>query len=115
MEFEDYLKILASKDGSDLYLSTGAPPCAKFEGVLKPLEKVTMAPGRIKDIAYELKTLRGKTLLIFNCNILLSQNSNELERVFESRNYSLYVSYYEEGVDCEISLDGKISNRNEDF
>ncbi len=36
------------------------------------------------------------TLLIFNCNILLSQNSNELERVFESRNYSLYVSYYEE-------------------
>ena len=54
MEFEDYLKILASKDGSDLYLSTGAPPCAKFEGVLKPLEKITMKPGRIKDIAYEL-------------------------------------------------------------
>lgn len=26
MEFEDYLKILSSKDGSDLYLSTGAPP-----------------------------------------------------------------------------------------
>jgi twitching motility protein PilU len=54
MEFEDYLKILASKDGSDLYLSTGAPPCAKFEGVLKPLEKVTMQPGQIKDIAYNL-------------------------------------------------------------
>ncbi len=54
MEFEDYLKILASKDGSDLYLSTGAPPCAKFEGLLKPLEKNTMVPGRIKDIAYEL-------------------------------------------------------------
>lgn len=54
MEFEDYLKILASKDGSDLYLSTGAPPCAKFEGVLKPLEKVTMQPGQIKDIAYRL-------------------------------------------------------------
>ncbi len=54
MEFEDYLKILASKDGSDLYLSTGAPPCAKFEGVLKPLEKTTMPPGRIQEIAYEL-------------------------------------------------------------
>ncbi|WP_101758787.1 PilT/PilU family type 4a pilus ATPase [Oceanicoccus sp. KOV_DT_Chl] len=54
MEFEDYLKILASKEGSDLYLSTGAPPCAKFEGVLKPLDKVGMLPGQIKIIADQL-------------------------------------------------------------
>jgi len=52
MEFEDYLKILSSNDGSDLYLSTGAPPCAKFQGVLKPLEKTALAPGAIKEIAY---------------------------------------------------------------
>ncbi|MEE8058307.1 MAG: PilT/PilU family type 4a pilus ATPase [Pseudomonadales bacterium] len=58
MEFEDYLKILASKDGSDLYLSTGAPPCAKFQGVLKPLEKTSMQPGQVKDIAYELMDAR---------------------------------------------------------
>lgn len=54
MEFSDYLKILASKDGSDLYLSTGAPPCAKFQGVLRPLEKDPMPPGAIKAIAYSL-------------------------------------------------------------
>ena len=54
MEFADYLKILSSKDGSDLYLSTGAPPCAKFQGVLRPLEKDPMAPGAIKAIAYGL-------------------------------------------------------------
>lgn len=54
MDFKDYLKILASKDGSDLYLSTGAPPCAKFQGVLKPLEKVALQPGEIRDIAYAL-------------------------------------------------------------
>ena len=35
-------------------------------------------------------------LLIINSNIILSQNSNELERLFESGNYSLYVSYFEE-------------------
>ena len=34
----EWLKILASKDGSDLYLSTGAPPCAKFDGQLKPID-----------------------------------------------------------------------------
>src|SRR5690606_7957352 len=45
VEFNDYLKILSSRDGSDLYLSTGAPPCAKFQGVLRPLEKEPMRPG----------------------------------------------------------------------
>lgn len=54
MEFNDYLKIVASRDGSDLYLSTGAPPCAKFQGVLRPLEKEPMKPGEIKTIAYGL-------------------------------------------------------------
>ena len=54
MEFNEYLKTLASKDGSDLYLSTGAPPCAKFQGVLRPLEKDPMPPGAIKSIAYGL-------------------------------------------------------------
>jgi twitching motility protein PilU len=51
MEFKDYLHILAKNGGSDLYLSTGAPPCAKFQGTLKPLEKRTMMPGEIEEIA----------------------------------------------------------------
>ncbi|HEY3699083.1 MAG TPA: PilT/PilU family type 4a pilus ATPase [Spongiibacteraceae bacterium] len=54
MEFNEYLKTLAGKDGSDLYLSTGAPPCAKFQGVLRPLEKDPIPPGAIKTIAYGL-------------------------------------------------------------
>jgi len=54
VEFNDYLKILSSKDGSDLYLSTGAPPCAKFQGVLRPLERDPMKPGQVKEIAYAL-------------------------------------------------------------
>ncbi len=51
MEFNDYLRLLAKHDGSDLYLSTGAPPCAKFQGTLKPLEKTPMAAGAIEQIA----------------------------------------------------------------
>ena len=54
MEFKDYLKILSVKDGSDLYLSTNAPPCAKFNGELKALEQEPFPPGRVKEIAYEL-------------------------------------------------------------
>lgn len=51
MEFTDYLRVLAKNDGSDLYLSTGAPPCGKFQGVLKPLSKEPIAAGAVKQIA----------------------------------------------------------------
>ncbi|MGR9051562.1 MAG: PilT/PilU family type 4a pilus ATPase [Gammaproteobacteria bacterium] len=54
MEFKDYLKILVAKDGSDLYLTAGAPPAAKFHGALKPLEGIVLTKERIKDIAYGL-------------------------------------------------------------
>lgn len=54
MEFNDYLRILAKNDGSDLYLSTGAPPCAKFHGTLKPLDKAPMEVGAIAKIAHDV-------------------------------------------------------------
>jgi twitching motility protein PilU len=54
MEFKDYLKILVHKDGSDLYLTVDAPPAAKFEGSLKPLENIKLTRERIKEIAYSL-------------------------------------------------------------
>lgn len=46
-----YLTLLAQKDGSDLYLSMGAPPCAKFQGTLKPLSQTAYKAGEIEDIA----------------------------------------------------------------
>ncbi|MDQ2694561.1 MAG: PilT/PilU family type 4a pilus ATPase [Pseudomonadota bacterium] len=54
MDFKDYLKILAGRNGSDLYLTAGAPPCAKFEGVLRPLEKEPFPPGQVRQIAYAI-------------------------------------------------------------
>ncbi|HEY7775602.1 MAG TPA: ATPase, T2SS/T4P/T4SS family, partial [Kineobactrum sp.] len=54
MRITEWLKTLATENGSDLYLSTGAPPCAKFQGQLKPIGRETLKPGEIKEIAYEL-------------------------------------------------------------
>ena len=54
MNFEEYLRILAKNDGSDLYLSTGAPPCAKFQGTLKPLATEPLKPGEIAAIAHAI-------------------------------------------------------------
>ena len=53
-DIHELLKILAVKDGSDLYLSTGAPPCAKFQGQLKALSKNPLKPGEILAIANSL-------------------------------------------------------------
>ncbi|AJQ96662.1 PilT/PilU family type 4a pilus ATPase [Gynuella sunshinyii] len=51
---DQYLKLLATKDGSDLYLSTGAPPCAKFQGSLKPVSQTPLKPGEIENIANQI-------------------------------------------------------------
>ena len=51
MELDQMLEILATQDGSDLYLATGAPPCAKFQGVLKTLTEPPLAPGEVARIA----------------------------------------------------------------
>ena len=48
---DPFLKVLAEKDGSDLYLSTGAPPCAKFQGALKPLSQTPYKAGDIEKVA----------------------------------------------------------------
>jgi twitching motility protein PilU len=50
----EWLKILSTENGSDLFLSTGAPPCAKFQGELKPISSDILQPGEIKEIAYEV-------------------------------------------------------------
>lgn len=54
MEFIDYLKYFSERDGSDLYLSTGAPPSAKFHGKLEPIDKDPLPPERVKEIAYSV-------------------------------------------------------------
>ena len=54
MDFEDCLKTMAREGGSDLYLTTGAPPSAKFNGELRPLSSDALRPGRTKELANQL-------------------------------------------------------------
>lgn len=54
MKVKPYLKILADKGGSDLYFSTGAPPSAKFNGVMTPLGKEPAPPGWVNGLAQEI-------------------------------------------------------------
>lgn len=56
MEFMDYLKDFAERDGSDLYLSTGAPISAKFFGALEPMTTEPLPIGKVQEIANSLMT-----------------------------------------------------------
>ena len=90
MDFNDYLTLLAKNDGSDLYLSTGAPPCAKFHGKLKPLEKIAMKPGQIKDIAYTMmddeQQSEFETELEMNLAYTISGTGRFRVNIFKQRN-----------------------------
>lgn len=54
MEFKDYLQIMVQKHGSDIYLTTAAPPYLRVDGVLRLLDKEPLPPGRTQEIAYQL-------------------------------------------------------------
>ena len=51
MEIDALLKQLASRHGSDMFLSTGAPPSARFEGVLTQLSEQSLKPGEVATVA----------------------------------------------------------------
>ncbi|WP_407275508.1 PilT/PilU family type 4a pilus ATPase [Halothiobacillus sp. DCM-1] len=47
---DPYLKLLAEKEGSDLYFSTGALPAVKIQGELRFIGKDRLRPGQVEDL-----------------------------------------------------------------
>ena len=90
MEFEKMLNILASEDGSDLYLSTGAPPTAKFQGTLRPLLDTPFLPGEISVIADSMMDKEQKIAfeqdLEMNLAISISRVGRFRVNIFKQRN-----------------------------
>jgi len=54
MEIDALLLRLSSQHGSDLFLSTGAPPSARIDGVLTPFSEQPFKPGEVEAIANSL-------------------------------------------------------------
>ena len=90
MEFEEMLNILASKDGSDLYLATGAPPSAKFQGTLKPLTDTPFLPGEVAAIADSIMDSEQRAVfeqeLEMNLAISISSVGRFRVNIFRQRN-----------------------------
>lgn len=54
MDIGYFLKLMAEKHASDMFLTTGAPVYIKIEGKLYPLGSTGLPPGMVKKIAYSL-------------------------------------------------------------
>jgi twitching motility protein PilU len=90
MKVAPYLKILAEKEGSDVYLSTGARPSAKFNGVLTPLGKDPCPPGYVEKLANELMSEKQreefKNKPEMNLALSLSNVGRFRVNIFKQRN-----------------------------
>jgi len=54
MNFQAYLKLLVMKDGSDMYLSSGTYPTARFEGKMVAIDTAVLTSDAIKEVAYSI-------------------------------------------------------------
>jgi twitching motility protein PilU len=54
MDLNDLLRIMIEKEGSDLFLTTGAPPSMKAHGRLVPMTDKPLPPGASKKVAYSI-------------------------------------------------------------
>jgi twitching motility protein PilU len=98
MKVKPYLKILAEKGGSDLYFSTGAPPSAKFNGVMKPLGKEPAPPGWVNGLAEEIMNEKQRAEFNQKPEMNLALSLSDIGRfrvnIFKQRNeVSMVIRY----------------------
>lgn len=95
MKVMPYLKILAERDGSDLYFSTGARPSAKFNGVLTPLGKDPAPPGWVNSLAQEIMNDKQKREFEEKPEMNLALSLTDIGRfrvnIFKQRNEAAMV------------------------
>ena len=58
MELFQLLKAMVDHNASDLFLSVGAPPNIKIEGMTSAVHAAPLVPGQVKELAYSIMTER---------------------------------------------------------
>ncbi len=90
IDIDIWLRLLAEKDGSDLYLSTGAPPCMKVDGELKTISSEKLAPGEIMEIAQSVLDEEQREAFHNDLEMNLARTINKVGRfrinIFQQRN-----------------------------
>ncbi|MGK0336053.1 MAG: twitching motility protein PilU, partial [Candidatus Azotimanducaceae bacterium] len=94
-QFEECLQILVDKEGSDLYLSVGAPPSAKFHGTLNRINERSMRPGEVLQIANLVMNEEQRAQFASNPEMNLAISRPKMGRfrvnIFQQRNEAAMV------------------------
>ena len=84
------LKLIVDKDGSDLYLSAGAPPSMKVQGKLLRVGKNNLSAGQVRNIALEIMDQEQAALFDQKPEMNLAIDKPEIGRfrvnIFKQRN-----------------------------
>lgn len=90
MEFTDYLRLMVQREGSDLYLTVGAPPYLRVHGQMTPLDKSPLTPATTRDIAYKLMSPDQQKAFEKNPEMNLAISATNVGRfrvnIFKQRN-----------------------------
>jgi twitching motility protein PilU len=80
MELTAYLKVMADKGASDLYLSTGAPLMLKIEGKTGPITQKPLPAGSVKDLAYSIMNDKQRAEFEKNLELDMAVGVNHIGR-----------------------------------
>lgn len=90
MDFDQLLKLMVHKNGSDLFITAGIPPSMKVNGQIAPVSKASLTPDQAKQIVYSIMNEEQKETFerTRECNFALSRSGIGRFRVnvFQQRN-----------------------------
>lgn len=74
MEFEDLLKLMVEKGGSDLFITAGVPPSMKIHGRIVPVTKTPLSPEQTREtvLAVMNEGQRKQFIETHECNFAIS-------------------------------------------
>ncbi len=73
MDFNELLKLMVQRKGSDLFITVGMPPCIKIDGRITPISQASLSPAQTRDLVL---------------GIMTPQNREQFERAHEA-NFAL--------------------------
>ena len=75
MEFEDLLKLMVEKGGSDMFITAGVPPSVKINGKIVPITKNPLSPDVAREVVMSIMSedQRLEFQRSKECNFAISQ------------------------------------------
>jgi len=90
MDFDQLLKLMVHKNGSDLFITAGIPPSMKVNGQIAPVAKASLTPDQARQIVYGIMNDEQRETFerTRECNFALSRSGIGRFRVnvFQQRN-----------------------------